>query len=114
MAKLTGAEWVATFAVFFDCGALALAGFVAGRLAQPRRILAAAVVALPLCFFDLEDTLTLNVPWLVRLALDSLHDSRYLESLIASVETHAILFGCLFAAVALSGPADAPPRIVSS
>jgi hypothetical protein len=113
-ARITGAEWVATFALFFDCGALALAGFVAGRLAQPRRMVAAALLAVPLCFFDFESTLTLNAPWLIRLALDSMHDSRFVDSLIASAETHAILFGCLFAAAALSGPADAPPRIVSS
>jgi hypothetical protein len=44
----------------------------------------------------------LNVPWLLRLVWNSFHDSRYLDSLLTSVETHVLLFGCLIAGAVLS------------
>jgi len=48
----------------------------------------------------------INVPWLVRLAIDSFGNSRYLESLITAVATHALLFGSLITGARLSRPAQ--------
>jgi hypothetical protein len=112
LAPLFGARWIATVQLALDCGALAAAGWVAGRLNRSRAIWTAAVFAVTLCFWDFEGILALNVPWLVRLVWNTLHDSRYLDALLTIVETHAILFGCLFAGAALSRPREKPVSIV--
>jgi ABC-type cobalamin transport system permease subunit len=65
-------------------------------------MLTALLFAVTLSFWDFDEMLTLNVPWLLRLVWNSFHDSRYLDSLAASAETHALLFGCLIAGAALS------------
>ena len=112
-ARSVGAEWIATAHVFLSCGSLCAAGFVAGRgMRHPFR--AAALTAVPLCFFDLEDALSLNIPWLARLVVNSLRDARYLDSLVSTAQTHLLLLGCLFFGAWLSLPSDKPPRIVSS
>jgi hypothetical protein len=103
-----GASWIATVHLAFDCLTLAAAGFVAGRFNRSRALLFAAT----LCFWDFGDALALNVPWLLRLVWNSLHDSRYLDSLVSSVETHMLLFGCLFAGAMLSRPREKPVSIV--
>jgi hypothetical protein len=71
----------------------------------------AIVFAFTLCFWDFGDALALNVPWLLRLTRNSFHDSRYFDSLAGSVETHVLLFGCLFAGAALSRPREKPVSI---
>ncbi len=93
---------------------MAAAGGGAGRLSRPRPMRAALLFALTLCGWDFGGMLALNVPWLLRLAMDSTENTRYLDSLIASAEMHLILFGCLMGGAALSRPRDTPPRIVSS
>ena len=109
---LFGPSWIATAHLAFDCLALAAAGWVGGRLYRSRAIPAAGLFAMSLCFWDFGDGLALNVPWLVRLIGNSLRDSRYFDSLIASGETHVLLFGCLFAGAALSRARAKPVSIV--
>lgn len=111
IAPLVGGSWIATAHLLLDCAALAAAGWAAGRWARPYSLLAAGIFALTLCFRDFGDVLALNVPWLLRLLKDSFEDSRFLDSLIASVETHALLFGCLMAGAALGRPKEKPVSI---
>jgi hypothetical protein len=109
---LVGARWIATAHLAFDCLTLAAAGWVTGRMNRARTIPAAVVFAVTLSLFDFRGTLALNVPWLVRLAVDSLHDSRFLDSLATSAETHVLLFGCLIGGAALSRKREKPVSII--
>ena len=111
-APLFGPTWVATTHLAFDCLTLAAAGFVTGRFNRSRAVLSAAAFALTLCFWSFPGTVSLNVPWLLELAWDSLHDSGFLDALLTSVETHALLVGCLFAGAMLSRPREKPVSIV--
>lgn len=111
-ASFIGAGWIATVGLGFDCAVLAAAGWVVGRCKRARSMLTVLLFAVTLCFWDFGETLALNVPWLVRLIWNSLHDSRYLDSLAASVETHVVLFGCLFAGAALSRAREKPVSII--
>ena len=95
-------SWFATIQLAFDCAVLAAAGWVTGRFNRSHAMLTALLFAVTLSFWDFDEMLTLNVPWLLRLVWNSFHDSRYLDSLAASAETHALLFGCLIAGAALS------------
>jgi hypothetical protein len=110
--QLIGATWIATAHLALDCLTLAAAGFVTGRFNRSRAILSADVFALTLSFWDFGYTLALRVPWLLQLAWSSLHDSRFLDALLTSAETHALLFGCLFAGAMLSRPREKPVSIV--
>ena len=114
MGPLFGANWIATAHLAFDCLTLAAAGWVAGTFHRPNLILSTALFAFSLCFWDFGDALSLNIPWLLRLIWNSLHDSRYLDSLATSAETHALLFGCLIAGASLSRPRDKPVSITRS
>jgi hypothetical protein len=107
---LFGPVWIATAHLALDCLTLAAAGWVAGRLNRPHAIPTALLFALTLSFWDFG---TLNVPWLLRLAWNTVHDFRFLEPLATSVETHVMLFGCLFAGALLSRPRTPPMSIAS-
>jgi len=111
---LFGEAWMATAHLAFDCLTLTAAGWVVGRLNRDHAMVTAILFALTLCFWDFGDALALNVPWLLRLMRNSFHDSRYFDSLAASVETHVLLFGCLMAGAALSRPREKPVSIVAS
>jgi hypothetical protein len=102
VAPLFGASWIATVHLSLDGLTLTAAGWVAGRLNRAHAVLSGVVFAATLCFWDFGETLALDVPWLLRLIGNSFHDSRFLDSLIASAETHVLLFGCLIAGAALS------------
>jgi hypothetical protein len=97
-----GASWIATAHLAFDCMTLAAAGWVTGRLNRPHASLSAGLLAATLCFWDFGKALALNVPWLLQLILNSFHDSRFLDSMVTSAETHVLLFTCLMAGAALS------------
>jgi hypothetical protein len=101
-APLFGARWIATVELGFDCATLAAAGWVTGRLNRSRAIRTALLFAATLCSWDFGGVLALNVPWMAQLLWNTLHDSQYLDSLLTSVETHVLLFGCLIAGAALS------------
>jgi hypothetical protein len=111
-APLFGFRWIATVHLGLDCAALAAAGFITGRFNRPHSVLAAALFALTLCFWDFGGLLALNVPLPLRLVWDSLQDSRYFDALLTSVETHVLLFGCLFAGAMLSRPREKPVSII--
>jgi len=108
-APLFGPVWIATAHLAFDCLTLAAAGWVVGRSNRRYAIPSALVFAATLCFWDFG---ALNVPLLVRLIWDSFQDSRYLDALATSAETHALLFGCLTAGAMLSRPRARPVSIV--
>ena len=111
-APFFGAIWIATAHLAFDCMTLAAAGFVAGRFNRSRAVLMGLLLTATLCFRNFGEALALNVPWLFVLAWNSFHDSRYFDSLITSVETHALLFGCLIAGAILSRPRERRLSIV--
>jgi hypothetical protein len=112
MAPFLGPSWDPTAHLAFDCVAMAAAGFVAGRFNRSHPMWTAGLLAATFCLTDFRGALALNVPWLIRLAWNSFHDSRYLDSLVTSVETHVLLFGCLFAGAALSRPRERPVSII--
>jgi hypothetical protein len=111
-APLLGASWIATAHLAFDCATLAAAGWVTGRLNRPYPIPSVLLFGVTLSFWDFDGLLALNVPWLVRLVRNSFQDSRYFDSLAASAETHALLFGCLVAGSVLSRPREKLVSIV--
>jgi len=106
-----GFSWSATVHLTFDCAVLTAAGFAAGRFHRSHPMKAALAFAITLCFWDFGTILALNVPWLVHLVWNSFHDSRYLDSLATSVETHLLLFGCLFGGAKLSQRRETPLSI---
>jgi hypothetical protein len=107
-APLLGAAWFPTARVLLDCGVLVAAGWVVGR-AGPT--LAVVLLALSLTPRDFSPLLPLNVPWLLRLAIDSFHDSRFLESLFTTAAGQALLFGCFFAGARLARPRSPALRL---
>lgn len=103
-APAIGPSWLPTASLTFECAALAVAGWVAGRLHRANTAITALVFAATLSTWDFSESLGIDVPWLVRLTADALRDSRYLESWVASAATHVILFGSLIAGAQLSRP----------
>ena len=108
MDPLFGPVWIATVQLALDCSVLTAAGWIAGRLNREHPMLTAAVFALILSFLDFG---SLNVPGLLRTVWNTFHDSRYLDSTLTGLETHAILFGCLVAGAALSRRRQQPLSI---
>jgi hypothetical protein len=111
-APLFGVTWIATAHLGFDCSAMAAAGFVAGRFNRTHPMWTAGLLAATFCVTDFRGAIAVNVPWLIRLAWNSFHDSRYLDSLVTSLETHVLLFGCLIAGAMLSRPREKAISIV--
>jgi hypothetical protein len=111
---LFGAMWIATAHLAFDCLTLAAAGWVAGRLDREHAVRTGAVFAATLCFWDFAGLVAVNVPWLARLVWNSFQDSRFLDSLALSAETHALLFGCLIGGAMLGRPRAKPASILTS
>ncbi len=110
--SLFGSSWIATAHLSLDGLTLAAAGWVAGRFNRSHAMLTGALFALTLCFWDFGGALALNVPWLLRLVRNSFQDSRYVDSLISSIESHVLLFGCLMTGAALSRPREKPVSIL--
>ncbi|HUI80939.1 MAG TPA: hypothetical protein VLY24_23605 [Bryobacteraceae bacterium] len=111
MVPLVGRDWLSTESVLLDCLILAATGWVIARWHQPAWKLCLLVFALTLTLWDLGPELSINVPWLIRLGWDAIHDSRYLASFRATAFTHVLLFGSLTAGGLLSRPAAAPLSI---
>ena len=103
-----GPELLPSLKVVLDMGALTACGWTAGRLGRPRTMAAALLTAAGLTAFDLTPYVLLNVPWLLRLAANTVSDSRYLSSLLATVITHALMFGSLLGGAYLSRPPEPP------
>jgi hypothetical protein len=113
-ASFIAGSWFATIQLAFDCAVLATAGWVTGRFNRSHAMLTALLFAVTLSFWDFGETLALNVPWLLRLVWNSFRDSRYLDSLAVSAETHVLLFGCLMAGAGLSRAREEMVSIVDS
>src|ERR1700722_4049809 len=73
-----GPEWLETAKLALDCVFLAGAGWIVGRLGGRKAVF---IFATSLVFWNFGDRLAVNVPWLLRLTVNSLRDTRYLESL---------------------------------
>ena len=108
LAAMLGPVWFPTGRALLDCGAVVAAGWVVGRKGPGFAIV---VFAATLTARNFDPLLPLNVPWLLRLIIDSLHDSRYLDSLFTTAAGQALLFGCLFAGARLGRPRDLPPAL---
>lgn len=112
-APLVGAHWVATVSLSLDCLKLAAIGWAIGRLDRTSPLLGVFAFAATLGFFNLEPWLPIDVPWLVRLAMDAMHDPRYRSPLATMTAQHALLFGSLLAGGLLSRPPQPPVSLFS-
>lgn len=105
---VVGGQWIATVELGLDCAILAATGWVTGRIARPRSVLAVLLFALTLSFWDLSALVAINVPWLMRLV-----GNAHWDSLITTGVSHALLFGSLIAGGLLSRPSTKPVSIVT-
>jgi hypothetical protein len=108
-----GPRWMATVHLMFDSLTLAASGWVAGRMNRSRAVGTGLVFAATLCFFNFGDGVALRVPWMLHLVWNSLHDSRFLDSLIASAETNLALLGCLIVGARLAREREKPVSIAA-
>ena len=111
MAPWLGAAWLPTAQLSLDCLALAAAGFGIGRLHRSAPVSGALAFAATLCFFNLDPFLPINVPWLIRLAADAFHDTRYWGALEATALQHLFLFGSLILGALVSRRSAQPLSI---
>jgi hypothetical protein len=105
---LLGGEWFATARLMLDCSVLAATGWVVGYWSRPKPLFAVLVFAATLTLHDFNPLLPINVPWLFHLAVDTLSDDRYLDSLVTTTAGQALLFGCLIAGAMLARPRTKP------
>jgi hypothetical protein len=106
---LLGPPWFPTAGLALVCVGLAATGWVIGRWNRPDAVPVAIVFAAMLAVWDFGLVPAIDVRWLFRLTIDALGSSRYLESLITAVATHAVLFGSLIAGVFLSRSRQTAP-----
>jgi hypothetical protein len=109
-----GPQWIATAKLGLDCAALAATGWVVGRLSRPSAIPGVLVFAATLTVWDFSSIVTINVPWLLRLAAHTLSgDGSYLSSLVSIAASQTLLFGSLLAGGLLSRPSTKPVSIIA-
>jgi len=101
-APIVGPHWVATVRLALDCLKLAAAGWAIGRLHRAVPLPGVLAFAVTLGLFNFEPLQPLDVPGLIRLAMDALHDVRYWESLTTMAAQDAFLVGSLIAGGLLS------------
>ena len=108
-----GAQWIATATLGLDCSVMAATGWVVGRLGRPSPMLGVLVFAATLTVWDLSFLVAINVPWLLRLVVHALRgDESYLDSLVSTAASQALLFGCLLGGGMLSRAPAKPVSIV--
>lgn len=107
-APLMGPRWAATASLALNCLKLAATGWVIGRLHRTTALPGVLLFAATLTLFSFEAWLPLDVPGLIRLATDALHDTRYWWPLATMAAQHVLLFGSLIAGGLLSRPAQPP------
>jgi hypothetical protein len=112
-APVLGPEWFATARLTLDCAILAATGWIAGYWSRPHSLFAALVFVATLTLRDFTPLLPLDVPWIFRLLVDTLHDARYLDSLVTTAAGQALLFGCLIAGAMLARPRPTKPLSVT-
>jgi len=98
IARLLGANWIATAQLALVCAGLAATGWIVGHWNRLDALIFAALLAV--WNFGL---VPIDLPWLLRLLADSFQNSRYLESFFTSLVTHIFSFGSLLAGASLSG-----------
>lgn len=96
-AQLLGPSWLPTAQLALACSGLAATGWMVGRWNRADALVFA--VTLAVWNFGL---LPIDIPWLFRLFVDTFGDARYLESLITTAVTHALLFGSLLVGASLN------------
>jgi hypothetical protein len=101
ISPLLDASWLPTGQLALDCAALAASGWIIGRWNRFDAILAALIFACMLAVWDFGLLPEIRIGWLWRLTADSFENARYLESLVTSLATHALLFGSLFTGAVL-------------
>jgi|SRR5579862_8637366 len=101
-APLLGPRWFQTTRVALECTAFATTGWVIGLSNRSRPIVDVLVFAATLTVWDFGQLFSVNIPWLMRLALNTFGNIRYLDSLITLAATQTFLFGSLIAGGVLS------------
>jgi hypothetical protein len=99
-APLLGASWLPTAQLTLQCVALFATGWVIGWLRG--RFITVLVFAVMLAIWNFSLVPAIDLPWLFRLTIDAFGNPRFLESLITSAATHALLFGSLFVGASLN------------
>ena len=99
---IVGAHWVATATLALGCLKLAASGWAIGRLHRMAPLPGVLAFAATLGLFNFEAWQPINVPGLIRLAMDAVHDIRYWEPLTTMAAQHVLLFGSLVAGGLLS------------
>ncbi len=89
--RFLGPAWLPTAQLALACAGLVATGWIIGRWNRFDVLLFAATLAI--WNFGL---VPIDIPWLLRLLIDSFESSRYLESFSTSLVTHIFLFGSLF------------------
>jgi len=102
IAPVVGAHWVATASLGLDCLKLAATGAAIGRLHRQAPLPQVLAFAATLCLLNFEAFLPLDVPGLIRLAMDAVNDARYWGSLATTAAQDMLLFGSLIAGGLLS------------
>ena len=96
-APLIGPRWMATASLSLDCLKLAATGWAIGRLERTAPLPGVLAFAATLGLFNVEPWLPLDVPGLLRLAMEAVHDTRYWDPLATMAAQHVLLFGSLVA-----------------
>jgi hypothetical protein len=107
-APLVGAHWLATAKLALDCLALAATGWIIGRLHRSAPLLGVLAFAATLGFFNLDPLLSIDIPLLLRLAVDALRDTSYLSGLATMADQDLFLLGSLIVGGLLSRPPPIP------
>jgi hypothetical protein len=98
IAHLLGASWLPTVQLALVCAGLAATGWMIGR--WNRFDVLVFAVLLGVWNFGM---VPIDLPWLLRLLVETFESSRYLEAFFTSLVTHVFLFGSLFVGASLSG-----------
>ena len=107
-APIVGPHWVATASLSLACLKLAAAGWTVGRLHRTAPLPGLLAFAATLGLFNFEAWQPLDVPGLIRLAMDAVHDIRYWEPLTTMAVQQALLFGSLVVGSLLSRMPQTP------
>jgi hypothetical protein len=113
-APLIGGMWIATARLGLDCAVLAATGWVVGRVSRPIPMPGVLAFAATLTLGDFSSTVGINIPWLLRLAIHTVSgESGYLDALVSTAMSQALLFGSLLAGGLLSRPSIKPVSIIA-
>jgi hypothetical protein len=109
--RLLGTHWLATAKSSLECLALAVTGWVIGRLHRSTPLIGVLAFAVTVGFCNLDPRLDINLLWLIRLAADALRDSRYVDPFVTTIVQYIFLFASLIGGGLLSRPAPTPLSI---